>query len=375
MIECDVAIVGAGPAGCAAARECASRGLKVVIVEKKKIPRHKPCSGILVPDSIKMLTTHFGALPPHVLADPPHIHAMHMHFPDGYVGHVPIDGTIVWRDRLDAWLCGASGAEVLDETRMQSFSEKTGAVELFCVKSRGNPFSVHSKIVIAADGAYSDMVRTIDPMHAAKLPWYVALQDTYACDCTLEAGFFHFFAFPEISRYPSAYVKDGLLVMEVVVKLGERAMIAMARFKNYLWKKFDVQDDRLVRRLGCRVAYAAPRGLFCFGTDRVLVAGEASGLLNLFGEGISSALASGIVAGKASVNGIQTGEPPGRLYRQEVEKERRRTVDSFNYRTILFRKGNSFDFKKGFHDLSWKERVIFATNLVTWRLRIMNKTF
>jgi hypothetical protein len=37
----------------------------------------------------------------------------------------------------------------------------------------------------------------------------------------------------------------------------------------------------------------APRGLSCFGTERIPVSGEASGLLNLFGEGISSAMASG----------------------------------------------------------------------------------
>jgi hypothetical protein len=35
------------------------------------------------------------------------------------------------------------------------------------------------------------------------------------------------------------------------------------------------------------------RGLFCFGTQSILVSGEASGLLNLFGEGIFCALVSG----------------------------------------------------------------------------------
>jgi len=66
-----------------------------------------------------------------------------------------------------------------------------------------------------------------------------------------------------------------------------------------------------------------PRGLFCFGTERILVSGEASGLLNLFGEGISSALASGRIAGKLSVNSIQQKVPPGRLYRQGIEAEKK----------------------------------------------------
>ena len=105
MIECDVAIVGAGPAGCAAARECTRKGLTTVIVEKKKIPRHKACSGILVPDSINLLSEHFGNVPQDVMAIPSHVNAMRMHFPGGHTGDIPIHGLMIRRDRLDAWLC------------------------------------------------------------------------------------------------------------------------------------------------------------------------------------------------------------------------------------------------------------------------------
>jgi len=370
VIKYDVAIVGAGPAGCAAARECTLHGLRVVILEKKKIPRHKACSGILVPDSISTLLKHFGNLPHEVSAVPPHINAMRMHFPGGHIGDVPISGLMIRRDRLDAWLCDASGAEVLDETRMQSFSEKHDCVELLCVKPNGKLLSVHSKIVVAADGGSSSIVKIIEPKLTTKLTWYVALQDTYACKCNLDPGYFHFFALPEISLYPSAYIKDDLLVMEVLVRIGDKATFAMARFKDYLWKRIGIENVHLIRRLGCKVTYAAPRGLFCFGTDRILVSGEASGLLNLFGEGISSALTSGIIAGKVSVNSIQQGVSPGRLYQQEIEREKRKTIHTFNYKKILFGQDNAFNFKKGLSDLKWKERVIFYRNLLRWRLTL-----
>lgn len=370
MIECDVAIVGAGPAGCAAARECTRKGLKTVLVEKKKIPRHKACSGILVPESIHTLSEHFGDVPQDVWAVPSHVHAMRMHFPGGSTGDIPIHGRMIRRDRLDAWLCKASQAEVLDETKMQSFSERSDGVDLFCVKSDGEPLAVHSKIVIAADGGASRMVKQMDPPLTAKMTWYVALQETYACRCPLEPGFFHFFAIPEISLYPSAYMKDDLLVMEVVVRLEDKATLAMARLKEHLGRQIGIEQARLVRRLGCRVTYAAPRGLFCFGTERILVSGEASGLLNLFGEGISSALASGRIAGRASFNGIRQGVSPGRLYRQEIEEERRKTLGTFHYKTLLFREGSAFDFKKGLLAMDWKERVMFSRNLLRWRLAL-----
>ena len=48
-MQCDVAIVGAGPAGATAARFLAKNGLKVILVEKDRIPREKPCGGMLTP--------------------------------------------------------------------------------------------------------------------------------------------------------------------------------------------------------------------------------------------------------------------------------------------------------------------------------------
>ena len=44
-MKLDVLIVGAGPAGGMAAGRLASTGLKVMILEKQKLPRHKPCGG------------------------------------------------------------------------------------------------------------------------------------------------------------------------------------------------------------------------------------------------------------------------------------------------------------------------------------------
>ncbi len=41
----DVLVIGAGPAGSTAARECAERGLSVVLADKADFPRDKPCGG------------------------------------------------------------------------------------------------------------------------------------------------------------------------------------------------------------------------------------------------------------------------------------------------------------------------------------------
>ncbi len=46
----DVAIVGAGPAGCAAAIELARAGARVLLLEKSSFPRHKVCGEFLSPE-------------------------------------------------------------------------------------------------------------------------------------------------------------------------------------------------------------------------------------------------------------------------------------------------------------------------------------
>ena len=41
----DAAIVGAGPAGASLAYRLAKKGMRVLLVEKKTIPRYKACGG------------------------------------------------------------------------------------------------------------------------------------------------------------------------------------------------------------------------------------------------------------------------------------------------------------------------------------------
>ncbi len=51
----DVIVVGAGPAGSTTARECATRGLSVLMLDKARFPRDKPCGGGLTVRAAKLL--------------------------------------------------------------------------------------------------------------------------------------------------------------------------------------------------------------------------------------------------------------------------------------------------------------------------------
>lgn len=51
----DVVVVGAGPAGSTAARAAAGRGLSVLLIDKAKFPRYKPCAGGVTAKSLREL--------------------------------------------------------------------------------------------------------------------------------------------------------------------------------------------------------------------------------------------------------------------------------------------------------------------------------
>ena len=66
----DVVIAGAGPSGAAAARGLANEGLEVLVLEKKKLPRYKICSGIIFKKSQDITEKYFGKIPSSVYVKP-----------------------------------------------------------------------------------------------------------------------------------------------------------------------------------------------------------------------------------------------------------------------------------------------------------------
>ena len=51
----DVLVIGAGPAGSAAARRLALGGLRVVLVDRCVFPRDKVCGDAIIPDALEAI--------------------------------------------------------------------------------------------------------------------------------------------------------------------------------------------------------------------------------------------------------------------------------------------------------------------------------
>ncbi len=55
MSKYDAIVVGAGPAGCAAAYDLAAAGRSVLLLDRCHFPRLKPCAGALTVKTLKAL--------------------------------------------------------------------------------------------------------------------------------------------------------------------------------------------------------------------------------------------------------------------------------------------------------------------------------
>ena len=100
MVKADVTVVGGGPAGAALAVELGRRGVRVVLYEKARHPRLKPCGEGLLPHGVAALRDIAG------VPEAPRVRGLRFvaagvsvdaDFPEG-------SGLVVRRDRFDAWL-------------------------------------------------------------------------------------------------------------------------------------------------------------------------------------------------------------------------------------------------------------------------------
>jgi len=82
-IKTDVLIIGASLAGAAAAKRTVDAGFHTIVLERKELPRHKICSGILSPRGYRFLQENFGEPPDNAFHTPKWITGVNFLFPNG----------------------------------------------------------------------------------------------------------------------------------------------------------------------------------------------------------------------------------------------------------------------------------------------------
>ena len=172
----DVLIVGAGPAGSAAAARLARAGCRVAAVDRAAFPRDKACSEYMSPETVRLLDElgvvsaleAAGAAPLHGTAVTA-AGGSRLHGRFALAGPPPFrpTGLSISRRILDHELLLAArraGAEVLERTAVEELLYDGGAVAGAVVRDHtGRRLALRARLTIGADGLRSIVARRIGP--------------------------------------------------------------------------------------------------------------------------------------------------------------------------------------------------------------------
>lgn len=283
----DIIIIGAGPAGSAAATALARQGRSVLLLEKAAHPRHKSCGGGL---SARLL--------PYLDADLKEIVEREIRKVVFLLRKKEVSGSseqpvayLVRRDRFDAYLAEKArkaGAEIVENCPARDWREIPEGVEVQSRRGRDT-----ASFMIGADGAAGRVARKLHPHWKKQLA--LALEAEVPLRNQEEAVWIDL-AVPR--GYGWIFPKEN------------GAAIGVADFKGKVPKPQGLYSDFLGRHPrsseagsvppnGCTIPIyrsAAPPLV----KGRVLLIGDAGGLVDpLFGEGIFYAVRSGQMAAEA----------------------------------------------------------------------------
>lgn len=321
MLDFDILIAGAGPAGCAAGYDLAYAGQHVLLLDKRTFPRHKPCACGLTRKTLKALrysvdpvierVCHEIVLQPtnEPAAGQPRASDVRVKTRN------PICAMAV-RERFDAFCLeqtlhaarqnGAISLRKID--RITALRETPTHVELDVATPRG-PETYRAPILIGADGSNGQVRRLSHQAEAlahddgfaleatvpyttlpATLPNGAAPHDLVFDFAPLPGGYGWLFPKGDHINIGVGAFAPGDGTTHTQLKQVTRALLL-----DYARQKLGIThlDHITGQQLGMGGHQYVPRG-------RVLLVGDAAGLVDpLTGEGIHSAITSGQAAAAA----------------------------------------------------------------------------
>ena len=332
----DAIVIGAGPAGAAASRRLVQGGMKTLLIEKKKLPRRKMCSGMLSRWTVDFVHRNFGPIPETVYTETPFLKGFGFNFPSlSETVLAPTKNPIpyVRRDQFDFFLARKSGAEIKDGVRLTGVEPEKDGFKILCTRSRkdGKTTGVtfRARYAVAADGMNSRAVRCVMPEAQRGMPVTTGIQKFYRAEIDLDPNYFHLLFHPGVGFFPWVNMKGERVVVGVSGLEHRKAIRYFDNLVSLLKERFGFKIKELLREEAMAGYMMAYLNHFVLGRGNFLAAGDAAGFIH-GAEGISAALVSGDLAAQAILQANETGSEALGLYRRCVEPEVNRCLDQLN---------------------------------------------
>ncbi|MBI4776798.1 MAG: NAD(P)/FAD-dependent oxidoreductase [Deltaproteobacteria bacterium] len=297
ITETDVLVVGAGPAGCSAARAAVREGARVLVVERRsKVGLPVRCAELIPAPLLKEVDVGRDYVVQRV-------RGLRTVLQNGEETETRAPGFTIRRDVFDQALARAAagaGAEFMLAT--SAVSRKNAEVLL---KNNGRLFEVRAKVIVGADGPHSRVARWIGSENRHRIP---AVQITAPLVSPLEFGEVYFHS--EIrGGYGWLFPKGS----EANVGLGmipggdgrPSLRVVLEGFLGRLIKAKKIQE----KVLGGTAGWVPAEPIRAITRDNVLLAGDAAGQTHpITGAGVFQAVTCGSMAGVHAARAAEAGD-------------------------------------------------------------------
>lgn len=329
-LKSDVAVIGAGPSGAAAAAYLARDGFDVLLMDRARFPRDKVCGDGLAPRSVEVLSelgidTSLGSLG----YRPLRLFRVVSSRGDSVVAGFPRYGRggdqafVVPRIVLDKLLVDAAsalGARVLEAAEAVQLLDSGSGSSPVVLRARtddGQECRVEAGVLIVADGSRGSFSRSILGPTRTR-PSCIGIR-AYAQNVPELDGKLHFFLDPTIlpggygwifpSSHPDGPVNLGVgLTTSVLAKKSATLSQLLQQFlsSKSVARRHVGRIDLVTRPMACPLLMGARTGRRTI--NGVLFVGDAADLVDpLSGQGIAYALESGRAAAAAVSLALHTG--------------------------------------------------------------------
>lgn len=325
----DVAVVGAGPAGSAAAIEAVRAGRSVLLLDKASFPRDKICGDGITTGALRILEDL--GLDPAAVPSWTSVADVRVVSPSGHAVTFPLPtgrgeyAAVMRRTDLDAALLDvarAAGAQVWEGAEVAAVGDDGEGVDLRTADGR----TVRAGWVVAADGMWSPTRKLLGTALPGYLGEWHAFRQYFRnvgpeardlwvwFEPDLLPGYAWSFPLPGGGANVGFGIQRGGKLATKEMKALWPDLLARPHIARVLGPDAEPEDRHHAWPIPARVGEVA------LTAGRVLWAGDAAAVTDpMTGEGIGQALLTGQLAGQAAASGAAP-DAVRRTYEREVRQ-------------------------------------------------------